>query len=158
MIFVDDNESISNYKIVPTLSADVEEISKIALKDFNDRQEAINHNRVLRDLAGPKITNNPDTTGYKLDTGKPALDIVLGDFAKALVMVGRVGTKGLEKYPPSNWLGVEGAQTRYQSALLRHYFSYKEGVEIDDESGLPHLAHAAWNALAALELYLRSIK
>lgn len=27
------------------------------------------------------------------------------------------------------------------------------GIEIDNETGLPHLTHVAWNTLAILELY-----
>jgi hypothetical protein len=98
--------------------------------------------------------------GYKLDSAKPDLDLVLGDFSKALREVGKVGTYGLIKYPPSNWLKVESAERRYASAMLRHYFEYRDedGPDIDPESKLPHLAHAAWNALAALELYLRNSK
>jgi hypothetical protein len=101
-----------------------------------------------------------ETEGYKLDGAKPDLDLVLGDFSKALREVGKVGTYGLIKYPPSNWLKVEDAERRYSSAMLRHYFEHRDedGTKIDPESNLLHLAHTAWNALAALELHLRSEK
>ena len=33
-----------------------------------------------------------------------------------------------------------------------HYIKYKNGEFIDEESGLPHLSHMAWNALAVLQL------
>jgi hypothetical protein len=93
--------------------------------------------------------------GAKLDSEKPMLDLVLGDFAKALKEVGKVGTMGAKKYSEHGWLTVDRAETRYLSAGLRHYFEHKEGNILDDESGLLHLAHAAWNALAVLELELR---
>jgi hypothetical protein len=101
-----------------------------------------------------------EVDGYKLDSAKPDLDLVLGDFSKALREVGKVGTYGLIKYPPSNWLKVDNAEKRYSSALLRHYFEHRDedGTKIDPESGLLHLAHTTWNSLAVLELYLRSNK
>ena len=36
--------------------------------------------------------------------------------------------------------------------MLRHYIKYKNGELIDEESGLQHLSHMAWNALAVLQL------
>ena len=92
--------------------------------------------------------------GVKLDDNKPRLDLVLGDFATALWGVGLVGTFGANKYCDKGWHEVENGIERYSNALLRHYLNYKSG-EIDDiESGLPHLAHLAWNALAILQLYM----
>ena len=93
--------------------------------------------------------------GVKLDNGKPRLDLVLGDFSTALWGVGLVGTFGANKYTDRGWQEVDNAIERYLSALLRHYFNFKNGEENDKESGLPHLAHLAWNSLAVLELYMR---
>ena len=42
---------------------------------------------------------------------------------------------------------------RYTQAMWRHLFA--EVDEIDEESGQPHIAMTAWNALARLELALR---
>lgn len=38
------------------------------------------------------------------------------------------------------------------SHLVRYYI---KGEELDDETGLHHLAHAAWNVLCALETVLQ---
>ncbi|MES7616818.1 dATP/dGTP diphosphohydrolase domain-containing protein, partial [Cutibacterium acnes] len=35
-------------------------------------------------------------------------------------------------------------------ALYRHLLSWQQGNNLDHESGLPHLAHAAWHCLALL--------
>ena len=90
--------------------------------------------------------------GAKDDMDKPRLDLVLGDFKKALWGVGLVGTFGAKKYSDRGWKRVDNAVERYLSAMLRHYLNYKNGEELDDESGLPHLTHMAWNALAVCEL------
>lgn len=90
--------------------------------------------------------------GKKDDNNKPRLDLVLGDFATALWGVGLVGTFGANKYTDRGWHEVENGIERYSNALLRHYLKYKSGEYIDKESGLPHLSHLAWNALAILQL------
>jgi hypothetical protein len=43
--------------------------------------------------------------------------------------------------------------TKYVNAAFRHVFIewLFKGIDNDPESGLPHLAHGAWNLLAALE-------
>ena len=95
------------------------------------------------------------TPGAKLDLNKPDLDLVLGDFAKAILEVGKVGTFGAKKYSRSGWLSVPNGIRRYSSALQRHWFYLMDGEEYDDDSGLHHAAHMAWNSLAHLELLLR---
>ena len=92
--------------------------------------------------------------GVKDDSNKPRLDLVLGDFHMALWGVGLVGTFGANKYTDKGWHEVLNAEERYLSAMLRHYFKYKLGEELDNESNLPHLAHMAWNALAVLQLHM----
>lgn len=92
--------------------------------------------------------------GVKLDGGKPRLDLVLGDFADALWSVGDVGTYGANKYTDKGWQEVDNGIERYSNAMLRHYLNYRKGIIYDAESGLLHLAHMAWNALAILQLHL----
>ena len=93
--------------------------------------------------------------GAKLDSGKPDCDLLLM-FGKALWEVAQVGTFGKEKYTRGGWQSVPDGETRYRSALLRHLFqgAYEDN---DIDSGLLHAAHAAWNALAVLELRLRKV-
>ena len=90
--------------------------------------------------------------GVKHDQGKPMTGLMLQDFARALETVATVTTFGAQKYSPSGWLAVPEAGRRYTDALCRHLLADLRGEATDGESGLPHLAHAAWNALALLEL------
>ena len=94
------------------------------------------------------------TPGAKLDAGKNRLGLVLGGFAAALEVVGRVGTFGADKYSDGGWLHVPRARERYTDALLRHIMRDLAGEQDDPETGLLHAAHAAWNALARLQLLL----
>lgn len=95
----------------------------------------------------------PDSPGAKLDHGKPDLSLLLM-FGRALSAVGEVGTFGANKYTRGGWQFVPEGRNRYTAACLRHLC--KEHYEArDPDSGLLHAAHAAWNALARLELELR---
>ena len=86
--------------------------------------------------------------GAKLDNGKPRAGLVLRDFGNALLEVSEVGTFGAEKYTPHGWLSVKNGEERYLDAAMRHLLIKGS----DSESGIDHLAHAAWNILAVLEL------
>ena len=88
--------------------------------------------------------------GMKFDQDKPIAG-VLFEFRHALQAVALVGTFGAKKYRRSSWQSVPNAQVRYYDAFWRHLL--EDGS--DEESGLLHKAHAAWNALADLELILR---
>lgn len=99
------------------------------------------------------ITN--DGTGKKYDTGKPMIGTIVRVFPLALEALGEVMEFGTHKYPkPDNWKKVDGAKYRYLDSLMRHMVKHYKGLELDEETGKPHLAHMAWNALAILELYL----
>ena len=93
--------------------------------------------------------------GAKLDAGKVRVGLVLFGFARALEQVARVGTYGSEKYSDNGWMQVPDGVRRYTDALLRHLLAEAMGERIDPETGLPHAAHCAWNALARLDLMLR---
>lgn len=77
----------------------------------------------------------------KADKGKLELSLVNPELVKAVAEVRMYGT---EKYGDSeNWRKVE--PKRYVDALYRHLLAYIEGDEVDEESGLSHLAHMACN-------------
>lgn len=90
--------------------------------------------------------------GAKVDAGKIRMSLVLDGFKRALTEVGRVGTFGANKYSDNGWMEVENGIARYRDAMYRHLFATDH---YDDQSGLSHMAHAAWNMLAMLELMER---
>lgn len=94
--------------------------------------------------------------GMKHDEGKPRPQLVLGTMAQALQAVIEVAEHGARKYSPDNWLKVPDAQARYTDAMLRHLLAELSGEARDPDSSLLHAAHAAWGALARLELMLRA--
>jgi len=94
--------------------------------------------------------------GAKLDLGKLRPGLVLGDFSNALTEVVRVGTFGAEKYSDHGWLEVPNGIERYSDAEMRHLLKRQQGELVDPDSLLLHDAHKAWNALAVLELRIRT--
>jgi hypothetical protein len=93
------------------------------------------------------------SSGVKYDQGKPRVGLMISDFSRALNEVATVSTFGANKYSPSGWRTVEDARNRYWDALHRHLLAMST-ADRDEESNLLHLAHAAWNALAVLEIEL----
>lgn len=94
--------------------------------------------------------------GAKLDARKPDASLLLM-FGYALRAVSEVGTFGASKYARGGWQGVDDGELRYTAALMRHLLDEHYEV-LDSDSGLLHAAHAAWNALARLELIIRKEK
>jgi len=92
--------------------------------------------------------------GAKLDDGKPMSAQILGQFSNALTEVAKVGTFGAKKYSLGGWKGVKDGFNRYDDAGIRHFLKRRGGEEVDSDSGLLHLSHEAWNALAKLELFI----
>lgn len=77
--------------------------------------------------------------GLKFDTGKARLDLVRPEFVEG---VAHVLGFGAEKYAAWNWAdGI--VYSRLIAAQERHMNAFKRGIDLDEETGLPHLYHAA---------------
>lgn len=79
------------------------------------------------------------TVGKKYDLGKPMYSLLP---TKALRATVDVLTFGANKYDIDNWKYVPDSRRRYFDAMQRHVWAWKEGEQIDEESGMHHLAHA----------------
>lgn len=86
----------------------------------------------------------------------PVWQGVLQYFPKALMAIGDVSRFGARKHNagvmPTEWRRFPAPV--YSDSLIRHLLAESQGEIFDPESGLPHAAHAAWNALARLEKML----
>ena len=70
----------------------------------------------------------------------------------------KVYTFGAEKYEENSWQNLPDGYRRYKAALLRHLVASDKGEVNDPESGLNHLAHVAWNAIAMLHFKMEELK
>ena len=92
-------------------------------------------------FCGHKIPGEDDVSaeGTKADDGKIPLDLLAFDALEGTASVLQFGAK---KYAPRNWeKGI--AFSRVFAALLRHLFAWWRGEDVDPETGLSHLHHAA---------------
>jgi len=84
--------------------------------------------------------------GVKYDGGKLRYDLIPAD---ALEQLAAIYTMGAKKYADNNWRkGM--SWSRPFAALMRHLWAWFRGEDIDPESGLNHLAHAAWNCFTLI--------
>jgi len=71
----------------------------------------------------------------------------------ALLELGKVAGYGASKYARYNFLKGYRWSLSYD-ALQRHVHAFWAGEDTDPESGLAHLAHAAWHCLTLLTFSL----
>lgn len=77
--------------------------------------------------------------GIKHDQGKLRLELVPFELVEAAAQAMGFGAA---KYGDYNWQkGL--VVSRVFAALLRHLYAWWKGQDLDEESGLSHLAHAA---------------
>lgn len=88
--------------------------------------------------------------GAKYDTGKLLFSCLTRSLALPLRAIAAVLTYGALKYSRESWQHVPDAERRYEDALDRHLSAWKCGSQVDEESGLHHLAHAGCNILFLL--------
>jgi ribonucleotide reductase alpha subunit len=92
--------------------------------------------------------------GVKFDTEKPRHDLLPVGAVEEVV---KVLTFGAGKYGDHNWRkGMRYG--RLYAAGQRHLTKFWRGIDIDEESGIHHLAHAACNILMLLSFELEGRK
>lgn len=68
---------------------------------------------------------------------------------QALLRMAEVAGFGEEKYARLNYLNGYAWSLSFD-AMQRHMLAFWSGQNNDEESGLPHLAHAGWHCMAML--------
>jgi len=90
----------------------------------------------------------------KHSSDKPRLSLAMGP---GFVEIGKAMTYGAQKYSAHNYSNGGGLpRLDLIDAAARHIAAYVDGVDVDSESGLHHLAHAGASILMALDLIARS--
>lgn len=97
-----------------------------------------------------------DQGAARQNAGKPPLHLVALD---GLALVAWVSAFGALKYGARNWeqAAADGlfSWSDCVRALLSHTAKLMAGQRLDAESGLPHVGHMAWNALALCAMLVR---
>ena len=84
---------------------------------------------------------------YRANQGKTQWELMP---VAALEEVAKVFTYGAKKYDPDNWRKGFPWRSVFGSGM-RHMMAWLGGEDVDPESGIHHLAHAACNMLFILE-------
>lgn len=94
-----------------------------------------------------------NNTPVKQDLGKLRYDLLPFDAVDEVVAVLNYGINKYPK-PEENWRVNSSREDikRYEAALLRHMSLHMQGELMDEESGLPHMAQVATNALFIIAL------
>lgn len=124
----EDNKNLGeNYNETKRLEKAVKDIPRLVMMDSEEKKEA----------------------GLRYNQGKLRYDLLEPYAIEQLV---KVFTKGAEKYAPRNWeKGMSWSSVL--ASLKRHTAQWEKGEDFDKESGLYHMAHVAWNALAIISYY-----
>lgn len=97
-------------------------------------------------MTGEETKSNQEA---KSDAGKPRLSLVP---MQIVWDIAEIREYGIKKYKdPDNWKRVE--MGRYVDALLRHTLAFVENHDsVDEESGLYHYKHMAFNMAFICEM------
>lgn len=96
-----------------------------------------------------------DKPGLKFDDGKLRWDLLPWEAIEEIV---KVLTYGANKYEPNTWQNVEPFNDRYTAAMFRHLIANIKGEDLDDESSILHLSHAACNLVFILSRKLEELQ
>lgn len=93
-------------------------------------------------------SNVVSESGTKHDEGKPRMELLP---TEALTQIAKVLAFGASKYGEHNYRG--GLKySRLIGAAMRHLTAYNDGEDLDPETGLSHLAHAACCCIMGIQM------
>ena len=91
--------------------------------------------------------NSEAESGLRFDEGKPRFDLIP---TYPMFQLARLFTFGAHKYADRNW--EKGMNwSKVLAPLQRHLWKWMAGEDNDDETGLNHMVHVAWNAMVLVE-------
>lgn len=90
----------------------------------------------------------------RFNEGKLRFDLIPPEAVEGLASIYTMGAK---KYSDRNW--EKGLQLMgCFASLMRHAWKWASGEDLDQESGLHHMDHVAWNAVAISTFFKRGRK
>jgi hypothetical protein len=102
---------------------------------------------------GPKTLFTDEKTGGQKEESQARFDLIPPD---AITVVARIYGMGAAKYADNNYL--KGYPFHLSlAAIERHLLKFKAGEDLDPESGLHHLGHAAWHCFALIAFQNRGL-
>jgi hypothetical protein len=84
--------------------------------------------------------NNPNDPKGAAGALKTPLSLIPPIAMEKVALVHKLGS---EKYGAFNWRKTGVCATTYVNAIMRHLNAWRDGEDLDPESGISHLAHIA---------------
>jgi hypothetical protein len=92
-----------------------------------------------------KLSNEESIKAKKLDQNKPRMELLDPSF---LLEVAKGLTYGAKKYSDFNYMEGEGLEySRIYAAAQRHLLEFYQGIDLDSDSNIDHLAAVAVNCM-----------
>lgn len=99
-------------------------------------------------MTDQRMNPNEAAAALKFDTAKPMMGLISSKF---LVGLAQVLTFGAKKYSAHNWRnGFK--YSRVYDALQRHLVAWNDNEDLDDETRMNHLDHAACELMFLREM------
>lgn len=130
------------------------ELKKPLMSEETAEKYILGEQRSPTDLTAELIDGELRVTNPVTGGQKGAKDSQLSAApAEAMMVLGRVFGFGGRKYARHNYRKGYAWSLSYD-AMLRHIHASLAGEDYDPESGLPHMAHAAWHALTLTQFLI----
>lgn len=84
--------------------------------------------------------NTPNDPKGAIGATKTPLALIPSFAMEQTAWVHRLGS---DKYGPFNWRDTGVCATTYVAAIMRHLNAWRDGEDLDPESGISHIAHIA---------------
>lgn len=126
------------------------------------QQRSYADEKISEEISRGKAFHDMAETVSKLAAHKSDGKPLVGDIDPQFEMaIGRILANSIEKYPndpdgkPNWWKG--GSYRGFAASIKRHLNRWLSGEELDSESGLPHLWHAACDLMFLVSWQERSV-
>jgi hypothetical protein len=120
-------------------------------KEVGDRPGA---RHPVRDRQGAQGLGEVPAGAVRYDQQKIPVHLIPPE---AIWNIAKIYQYGAEKYAERNWEKGMDWSRMYNSAM-RHLLAFWQGQDFDGESGMLHVAHAAWNCIGLLTYMIRGME
>ena len=127
-------------------------VDKATPEDWDSLRASIGYGGTSSDDASEDFSVT-ESGAMKDDKGKLRVDLVAPEMIEALAAV--LGAGVAKGYPARNWEKGLPLLEASLASLKRHMLKFEKGVDVDEETGLSHLAHAFVNIGMAYTNYKR---
>lgn len=137
-------------KLQEAQNSSSEQFNSESYTEYSESTQNLSESKFEAEGSDFGISNTSETGSLRYNEGKPEMSQLSEDF---LLDLADLLTRSAKKYGKYNWRLGQNFSTTYDSCQ-RHLMKFMKGEDLDDESELNHLLHAAANLMIMYESYL----